>query len=120
MAGTLSERLFLGRATTGAADDLANARRLARDMVIRFGMGPRLGLMCPALPEGACSEKLMRSIEDDVSRLLRTAIRTATATLRHRTRLVRRIAETLLARRTLTGRELDGVTQLPNTSLSME
>lgn len=107
MAGTLSERLFLGRATTGAADDLANARRLARDMVIRFGMGPQLGLTCPALPEGACSEKLMRDIENDVSRLLRTAIRTATTTLRCQAHFVRKIAEALLAHGAINGISAD-------------
>jgi cell division protease FtsH len=106
VAGTLSERLFLGRVTTGAADDLANARRLARDMVIRFGMGPRLGLTCPALPEGACSEKLMRAIEDDVSRLLRSAIRAAQAAIRRNATLVRALAQALLARHTLTAQDL--------------
>ena len=106
VAGTNSERLFLGRVTTGAADDLANARRLARDMVLRFGMGPRLGLTCPALPDGTCSERLMRIIEDDVSRLLRAASRAATASLRREAHSVRRIAEALLANGTLTGREL--------------
>ncbi len=101
MAGTISERLFLGRATTGAADDIANARAIARDMVLRLGMGPRLGLRCPAISGEAISEHLLRAVEADEKNLLRAAEQTATAALRRNTPLVRALALALLARHTL-------------------
>ena len=106
MAGTISERVFLGRATTGAADDLSNARAIARDMVLRFGMGPRLGLTCPAIAGEAISEHLLRAVEADEERLLRAAERAANTALRRNAPLVRALAQALLARHTLIGGEL--------------
>jgi cell division protease FtsH len=106
MAGTISERLFLGRVTTGGADDRASACVIARDMVLRFGMGPRIGLTCPVSPGDVCSPQLQRAIERDVARLLRTACRSARATLCRNAPLARRIAEALLSRGTITGEDI--------------
>ncbi len=106
LAGPLSERIFLHRATTGGADDLVNARAIARDMVLRFGMGPRLGLLCPALPEAPMSEKLRRAIEKDVATLLRTAQSTAKTVLYQQAPLVRAVAKDLLSQGTLTENNL--------------
>ena len=119
MAGTLSERLFLGRATTGAADDLANARTIARDMVLRFGMGPRLGLTCPAIAGEAISEHLLRAVEADEERLLRAAERAANTALRRDAPLVRALAQALLARHTLTGGELGDLMRQPRGTLAL-
>jgi ATP-dependent Zn protease len=106
LAGPLAERRFLGRATTGGADDIANARTIARDMVLRFGMGPRLGLHCPAIAGEAISEHLLRAVQADEERLLRAAERAAKTALSRNAPLVRTLAQTLLARHTLTGQEL--------------
>ncbi len=106
LAGPLSERLFLGRATTGAAADLADARTLAHDMVLRFGMGPRLGLDCPVLPGAPASDRLLRAIEADIARLLKTARRQAERILRKRASAVKQMAEALLSRHTLAASDM--------------
>ena len=106
LAGPLSERRFLGRATTSGADDIANARAIARDMVLRLGMGPRLGLHCPAIAGEAISEHLLHAVEADEERLLRAAEHAATTVLRRNAPLVRALAQALLARHTLTSGEL--------------
>lgn len=75
-------------------------------MVLRFGMGPRLGLTCPVTPGDACSAQLQRVIEGDVARLLRTACGAARATMRRKATLTRRIAEALMRRGTITGEDI--------------
>lgn len=101
LAGPLAERRFLGRSTTSGADDIANARAIARDMVLRFGMGPRLGLHGPAISGEAISEHHLRAVEADEQRLLRAAERAAKTALHRNAPLVRALAEALLTRRTL-------------------
>ena len=44
LGGRASEEHFFGRVTTGASSDLQNATRLARAMVMEYGMSDRLGL----------------------------------------------------------------------------
>ncbi|HVM35235.1 MAG TPA: ATP-dependent zinc metalloprotease FtsH [Actinomycetota bacterium] len=43
MAGLAAEELVLGEPSTGAEEDLERATELAKDMIGRFGMSPRLG-----------------------------------------------------------------------------
>ena len=43
MAGRAAEQVVFGEPSTGAADDLAKATDLARDMVLRYGMDDTLG-----------------------------------------------------------------------------
>jgi cell division protease FtsH len=44
LGGRASEEHFFGRITTGASGDLQQATRLARAMVMEYGMSDRLGL----------------------------------------------------------------------------
>ena len=44
LGGRASEEHFFGRITTGASNDLQNATRLARSMVMEYGMSDKLGL----------------------------------------------------------------------------
>ena len=44
LGGRASEEHFFGRITTGASNDLQNATRLARAMVMEYGMSDKLGL----------------------------------------------------------------------------
>lgn len=44
LGGRASEEIFFGRVTTGASSDLQQATRLARMMIMEFGMSERLGL----------------------------------------------------------------------------
>src|SRR5688572_32825419 len=45
LGGRAAEMIIYGQASTGAADDLAKATDLARNMVTRFGMNDKLGLV---------------------------------------------------------------------------
>ena len=43
LGGRTAEKLVFNRLSTGAADDLAKATDIARDMVTRYGMDEKLG-----------------------------------------------------------------------------
>ena len=43
LGGRAAESLIFDEVSTGAADDLAKATEIARSMVVRFGMDPKLG-----------------------------------------------------------------------------
>lgn len=45
LGGRCSEELFNGRITTGASDDLQKAYGIAENMITKFGMSERIGLV---------------------------------------------------------------------------
>jgi cell division protease FtsH len=85
LGGRASEQHFFGRITTGASSDLQQATRLARAMVMEYGMSDRLGL--PTYGSGSgnpfvgremgwfgsgrdYSEEAAQSIDAEVKRIL--------------------------------------------------
>ena len=44
LGGRAAEEIFLGRVTTGASNDLQQATRMAKMMIMKWGMSPKLGL----------------------------------------------------------------------------
>jgi cell division protease FtsH len=119
LGGRAAEQVAFGQLSTGAADDLARATDIARGMVMRFGMHPRLGLASyeaerPALlqPElqpispRRYSEDTAREIDCAVRDLLQEALDRALAILATRRAALDRVAAALLERETLSGEEL--------------
>ncbi len=85
LGGRAAEEHFFGRITTGAAADLQQATRLARAMVMEYGMSDRLGLPTYGSGSGSpfvgremgwfgsgrdYSEEAAREIDAEVKRLL--------------------------------------------------
>ena len=69
LAGRAAEEVILGDVSSGAADDLDRASHLARDMVERFGMGSRTGLMVP--PRSVDPGRMADSTKEDVQDILK-------------------------------------------------
>jgi cell division protease FtsH len=120
LGGRAAEVLVFDEVSTGAADDLAKATELARNMVMRFGMGDKLGLatyesephsflpqqLVPGFVERRFSEETAREIDCEVRNLVDQAFERATAVLRSRRRVLEVCARELLERETLTHDEL--------------
>jgi cell division protease FtsH len=83
LGGRASEEIFFGRVTTGAANDLQQATRMARAMVMEYGMSDALGLPTygghsnnpflgreMALSGRDYSEEAARAIDEEVRRIL--------------------------------------------------
>jgi len=114
LAGRAAEMLVFGKPSTGAADDLAKATTLARAVVTRYGMDPKLGLVAyeedqhpflPGLPgtvvERRYSEATAREIDCAVRAAVQQAFDTATAVLTRARPTLEQGAKLLLAKETL-------------------
>jgi len=108
--------------STGAADDLAKVTDIARSMVMRYGMHPKLGHVAylaerPAflpVPEARpYSEDTAREIDAAVREIVQAAFERAAAILNERRDTLKRGANLLLARETLTEEELRSLSPAP-------
>ncbi len=114
LGGRASEEVFFGRITTGASSDLQQATRMARAMVMDYGMSEVLGL--PTYGENSAdpflgrfygmggrdySEEAARSIDEEVRRILEQNYQRALKLIRdNRDRMVK-LAKTLMSVETL-------------------
>ena len=114
LGGRAAEMLVFGEPSTGAADDIARATDLARDLVMRFGMDDALGpvayaeerprfLPMPLAPESTrlLAPGTAQAIDAAVGRVLGEAERRARAILEHNRVLLDRAAEALIQQETL-------------------
>lgn len=116
LAGRAAEEIFFGadKITTGAESDIAMATRLARYSITTAGLSPKLGLAAinqvnsfgtRSALENA-SEKTAELVDAEVRAWLDAAHADATKLLSKNKETVRKLAEELLARETLTGDEI--------------
>jgi cell division protease FtsH len=120
LGGRAAEKLIFGELSTGAADDLAKATDIARNMVTRFGMDEKLGQVTLDEPprtflsvqppmldfNRAYSEQTAREVDLAVRALIEQAFAKATAILQDRRDALQTIAKQLLEKETLSGVEL--------------
>ncbi len=123
LGGRAAESVIFGEISTGAADDLAKATDIARSMVVRFGMDPRLGQVAYEQqrqrflqgPEGMdfqprqYGEETAAAIDDAVRDLVAGAYARARAILAANEKGLREAARVLLAKETLTAEEIRAV-----------
>ncbi len=120
LGGRAAEMLVLGELSTGAADDLAKATDIAREMVTRYGMDAGLGHVAYEPPRSATpelamlggqgartlSEATLQRIDAAVSALVAEGFAGATQLLTRHRALLERGAALLLERETLAEDEL--------------
>jgi cell division protease FtsH len=110
LAGRAAERLVFGEVTTGAESDITQLTRIARAMVGRWGMSPRLGpvellreeghpTLAPAL-DGP-SEDTRRIIDDEVHRVVEESLDAVTALLHEHRHQLDALARALMDQETL-------------------
>jgi cell division protease FtsH len=120
LGGRASEVLIFNELSTGAADDLAKATDIARNMVMRFGMDKKLGLVAYEKPHASFlpgvaenhaetrrySETTAREIDNAVHDILELVFKKAMDILKERRELLTKCALKLLEQETLTREEL--------------
>jgi cell division protease FtsH len=118
MGGYAAERLVLGSISTGAANDLKEATRLASSMVSQYGMSERLGPVYydhdvdhPFLGQrmaldGGTSAATAAAIEEEARRILAQALDQATRMLTERRPELDRLCAALLDRESIERDEL--------------
>ena len=124
LGGRAAEKLVFGHLSTGAADDIAKATDIARDMVMRYGMEESLGYIAyeaqrpqfldvPGLASGGCprSPETQARIDEAVRRIVMDAFARATAILQRHRDVLERCARELLQRETLDEAQLQALTE---------
>ncbi len=124
LGGRVAEELVFNVPSTGAENDFQQATHIARQMVTRWGMSPRVGPVSIGQPEGneflggplslsrEISEALAQVVDEEVRRIIDECYQYTRATLtRERSRL-EALAEALLARESLEEHEIREVTGL--------
>jgi cell division protease FtsH len=113
MLGGRAAEAMLGTATTGAEADLKQATRLARKMVVDWGMSERIGPVAfgeeraqPFLGEELThhrdhSERTARDIDEEVTRVLREAYERGRAILEEKREPLAKLVRELLAEETV-------------------
>ena len=116
LAGRAAEELCLGEISTGAADDLVRATRIARSMIVQYGMDPALGpqslepseagevpisFPIPDRPVLRPSDATVREIDCAVRALVDEALARSLQILREQRARLERGAARLLERETL-------------------
>jgi len=127
LGGRAAEEIVYGTRTTGAENDIQQATQLARNMVTRWGMSDRLGMVQLAPPDNPFleapagfgggdkpfGERTAELIDSEVQRIIQECHDEAKALLQaHRQRLDALVAA-LLERETLDQEEILRVTGLP-------
>lgn len=119
LGGRAAEGLVFGTATSGAEDDLEKATKLARTMVLRWGMSPDLGPFASGAREERVflgeeiarrrdySEETAREVDQEVRRIPREASHRARETLESSRDALDRVADLLLEKEEITGNEVE-------------
>jgi cell division protease FtsH len=114
MAGRAAEVLVFDSATSGAANDIENATKIARAMVTMYGMSDKFGMMCLAtvqnqyLDGGAgliCGENTSSEIDQEVLSIINKAYDNAMNMLIENREILDHIADYLYEKETITGKE---------------
>ena len=121
MGGRAAEELIFGDVTTGAHSDIRQASHIARMMVCEWGMSQTLGPQSFGEREELLflgrevsrsqefSEETARRIDEEVSRLIRECHDKALDLLRKNRKNLDTIANLLLERETLDGRDVEEI-----------
>ncbi|HWI60736.1 MAG TPA: ATP-dependent zinc metalloprotease FtsH [Symbiobacteriaceae bacterium] len=120
LGGRAAEEVLLGEVSTGAADDLERATDLARRMVTDLGMSPELGpvkLKADPLPiygmgRPPISDRTAVVIDEVVRQLVTEAYQQALAHVREKRAELERVANALLEKESLDGREVESLLAL--------
>jgi cell division protease FtsH len=125
LGGRAAEEVVYGTKTTGAENDIEQATKLARDMVTRWGMSDKLGMVQLAPRRnpylGAAgfggdkliSEETARAVDAEVARIIAESHEQAKTLLRRHRKQLDALVQALLARETLDEEQILEVTGLP-------
>ncbi|GKH00081.1 MAG: ATP-dependent zinc metalloprotease FtsH [Hungatella hathewayi] len=114
LAGRAAEELVFDTVTTGAANDIEQATRVARAMITQYGMSDKFGLMGLATQEDQyltgrtvmnCGDATAAEVDAEVMKMLKEAYEEAKSLLSENRDVMDKIAEFLIEKETITGKE---------------
>lgn len=114
LGGRAAEEIVFDTVTTGAANDIEKATSIARNMVTRFGMSKKLGLVSLEKVENqyldarsalSCSDQKAAEIDDEVQRMIKDSYKEAKRILKDYRAVMDKLADYLIEHETITGKE---------------
>ena len=114
MGGRAAEDIKFGSYTSGAANDIEQATKIARAMVTRFGMSEKFGMMGLATVESQyldgrasliCGDNTAGQIDEEVLKMITDAYAKAKELLTENMQSLDKISEYLFEHETITGKE---------------
>ena len=114
LAGRAAEEIVFGKITTGAANDIEQATKLARAMVTQYGMSEEFGLMGLETIESEyldgravrnCSDETETIIDNEIKNMLKGCYARAKELLAKNREALDGIAGYLFEKETITGKE---------------
>ena len=115
--GRIAEELFTGDISTGAAQDIAQATQIAREMICRYGMSETFGFQAfyersefsaePIPP--AFSEETAKAIDAEVKSMIDAAYADAKRLISENREKLELLAKTLLEKETMDGRDVESL-----------
>ncbi len=114
VGGRAAEEIVFDTVTTGAANDIEKATRIARAMITQYGMSEKFGLINLESPANQyldnqivmnCSELTEAEVDKEVMRVLKEAYEEAKRLLNENRDALDKIAEFLIEKETITGAE---------------
>ncbi|MGN0158426.1 MAG: ATP-dependent zinc metalloprotease FtsH [Brotaphodocola sp.] len=112
--GRAAEEFMFGSITTGAANDIEQATKLARAMITRYGMSDQFGMVALETVNNqylggdtsmVCSSDTARLVDEEVIRIVKEQYAKATQILKDHAAKLNEISAYLLERETITGEE---------------
>jgi AFG3 family protein len=112
LGGRAAEEIFVGRISTGAADDLDKVTKMAYSMVAVYGMNPELGLL--SYNQNSASEQFYKPYSEETGQLIdrearsivETQYQRVKALLTDKSELMNSLADALTEKETLVYNEL--------------
>ena len=120
LGGRAAEELIFGAVSTGAENDLRQATQISRQMVTRWGMSAKVGLIYAATPDDGflgegtfmpqmgreISEDLTRIVDEETRRIINECYDVAQDTLLRERHRLENLAETLLKQESLDEKQI--------------
>lgn len=114
LGGRAAEEIVFDTVTTGVSNDIEQATKIARAMITQYGMSDRFGLMGLESIQNKyldgravlnCGEATAGEIDEEVMKMLKSAYAEAKKLLSENREALDKIAEFLIEKETITGKE---------------
>ena len=114
LGGRAAEEIVFDTVTTGASNDIEKATKIARAMITQYGMSEKFGLIglesiqnryLDGRPVLNCGDATAAEIDSEVMKMLKEAYEEAKRLLRENREALDKIADFLIEKETITGKE---------------
>ncbi len=114
LAGRAAEEVVFNTKTTGASNDIERATEMARNMITLYGMSDRFGMVGLESIQSKfldgrrvpnCSDETMSKVDEEIREILDKCYKTAVEILKSNREALDKIADFLLEKETITGKE---------------